>query len=517
MAGPTPSARRRGRGREQSRHPPGPPTPPLSPPPSDMEAVKKLVDGLVGLASPEKRGAARGMGQDLLAALHKIYNATQNQTGNISLANIRKAMAEEMKAALSETQDKRSWAAVASHGAAPAPQSLPNTPTKIVPTRVNKEILVRGRGMPADLARRTPQETIQAVNRVSIKKGAVAARRLPSGDTIITFQSAGARDWHSTNANWIKEAFGEQAEESKRTFAVLLKGVWKKDLQGVTEEEFGKETGLHTVDKVKFRVPRHREATRATVLVALTSQEEARKACDEGVIWRAQLLDCEPYWATLSPTQCYKCWKWGHTQHYCKATPLCPRCGTKAHGEGGREGEAQCPTHKNEIPLRCPACGGRHPAWSGECPEKSKTLAKAKEAYQFRPRTYETAATNSVSTAPTRAPTFNFEGDERDDESYQVVGRKRLRGRPTSVAAAQRQVLSDPHQTRINFGVPRVRFASPIVSGVDTAAPPHQAPEPATGPTPAAPANPPTTANLERRDAEGDTTMDSITVASHEN
>ncbi|EAQ92253.1 hypothetical protein CHGG_00488 [Chaetomium globosum CBS 148.51] len=316
MAGPTAPAQRGRSVLEQSRH--LPPTPPLSPPPSDIEAIKKMVDEPVGLADPEKKGTARGMGQDLLAAVRKMYDASQSQTGNISLANFCKVVAEEVKEAVNGagTQDKGTWAAVAAHRAVPL-QSQPNTPTKIlVPTRINKEILVRGRGMPADLAKRTPQETIQAVNQV--------------------------------------EAFGEQAEESKRTFAVLLKGVWKKNLQGVTEEEFGKETGLHTVDKVKFRVPRHREATPATMLVASTSQEEARKACDEGVIWRAQLLDCEPYWAALSPTQCYKCWKWGHTQHYCKATPLCRCCGTKAHGEGGREGEAQCPTHKKRNSATVP-------------------------------------------------------------------------------------------------------------------------------------------------------------------
>ena len=70
-------------------------------------------------------------------------------------------------------------------------------------------------------------------------------------------QGTTTRDWHSTNAGWVKEAFGQQAEESKRTFAVLLKGVRKQDLQGVTEEAFGKEVGLKTVDKVKLRVPKH--------------------------------------------------------------------------------------------------------------------------------------------------------------------------------------------------------------------------------------------------------------------
>ncbi|KAK3317032.1 hypothetical protein B0H66DRAFT_576649 [Apodospora peruviana] len=65
---------------------------------------------------------------------------------------------------------------------------------------------------------------IQAVNHASTKKGAVAARKLPSGDTVITFQGMTTRDWHSTNSVCIKDAFGQQAEESERIFAVLLKG-----------------------------------------------------------------------------------------------------------------------------------------------------------------------------------------------------------------------------------------------------------------------------------------------------
>jgi hypothetical protein len=383
-----------------------------------------------------------------------------------------------------------------------------------VPARINKEILIKGRGMPADMAKRTPQEMVQAINRASMKKGAIAARRLPSGDTIVTFQGTATRDWHSTNTGWIKEAFGQQAEENKRTFAVLLRGLWKRDLQGTTEEAFGKETGLQTVDKVKFRMPKHQEATRATVLVALTSQEEARKACDEGVVWRAQLLDCEPYWAALSPVQCFKCWKWGHTQQYCRSTPLCPRCGTKAHGEGGRDGEAQCPTHNNEIPLRCPVCGGRHPAWSKECPEKSKALSKAKEAYQFRPRTYEAASTISshmTATTSAAAPApFNFTNGEEDDDDYQVVGRKRMRGRPTRAAAAQHQALRDPQQTRISFESAGARTTNPVVIDVNNAAPPRQASEPATEPSAT------TAASTATRDGD-DTVMDSITVREDEN
>ncbi|KAK3312120.1 hypothetical protein B0H66DRAFT_570101, partial [Apodospora peruviana] len=174
-----------------------------------------------GMANPDMKGAARGIGQDLLALVQKIYNASQAQTGNISLANLRKVVAEEVKAAVNGTQEKRSWAAVASQGPTHS-QAQPTTAIKI-------DILVRGKGMPTDLAKRTPQEIIQAVNQASTKKGAVAARKLPSGDTVITFQGMTTRDWYSTNSVWIKEAFGQQAEESKRTFAVLLKEVWKRE------------------------------------------------------------------------------------------------------------------------------------------------------------------------------------------------------------------------------------------------------------------------------------------------
>lgn len=515
MPPPTPLASRGGGGLDRSQHanhtPPSHPPPPQ---PYDIDAIKKILDGMVALANPESKGTMRGMGQDILAAFRKVHNAAQHQTGTISLANLRKVVAEEVKSAVTGAQDKRSWAAVASPGPGPS-QTQATAPTKIVPARLNKEILVRGRGIPADMTKRTPQEIVQAVNLASAKKGAIAARKLPSGDTIVFFQTTATKDWHSANAGWIKEAFGQQAEENKRTFAVLLKGLWKQDLQGKTEEEFGKEIGLRTVDKVKFRIPKHQEATRATALVTLTSQEEARKVCDEGVVWKSQLLDCEPYWAALSPVQCFRCWKWGHTQHHCRSTPLCSRCGTKAHGEGGRDGEAQCPTHNKEIPLRCPVCGGRHPAWAKECPEKAKVLAKAKEAYQFRPRTYEVALTTAPKEgAPTATTPFTFTVEDESDNGYQVVGRKRMRGRPTNASAAQFQALRDPQQTRINFDPAGERPANlpasngTEVSGARSSAQLLPLPDSATAAVP-------TTTAAPRLDGE-DTVMDTIIVGEDE-
>ena len=58
----------------------------------------------------------------------------------------------------------------------------------------------------------------------------------------------------------------------------------KRDLKDTTEAEFGQSLGLSSVERAKFRIPTTEGVTRATVLVTLTSQEEARRACDEGVV-----------------------------------------------------------------------------------------------------------------------------------------------------------------------------------------------------------------------------------------
>ena len=172
-------------------------------------------------------------------------------------------------------------AAGATSGPGPAHSS---PPAKAIPQRINRETLIRGANIPAELARRAPIEIIQAVNQASAKKGAIAARKLPSGDIVVTFVDQATKEWHAKNDQWIQQAFGEQAKEARRTYAVLVKGLRKGDLQGVTEEAFGVEIGLKTIDRVKFRLPTSPGLTRATILVTIKSQGEAHRACKEGVV-----------------------------------------------------------------------------------------------------------------------------------------------------------------------------------------------------------------------------------------
>ena len=398
-----------------------------------------------------------GVGQGTGRAMEEVRKQMQE---------VRKEMQEvqkELQEARRELQDQRkkqapapattvarSWAAVvAGEG---------ELPKKIIPGRLNKEILVRGSIEPS-LTRRSPQEIVQAVNGVSERKGAVAARKLPSGDVIVTFQDAETKEWHAKNAGCIGTAFGEVAKEAKRTFAVLVKGMLKRDLRDVTEAAFGKQLGLQSVERVKFRIPTIEGVTRATALVTMTSQEESKRACEEGVVWRAQMLNCEPYWSALQATQCYRCWKWGHTQRFCKKSALCPRCGTAAHGGGGRAGEAQCPTHGNEIPYFCPCCSGKHPAWVRWCPEAVKARGAAREAYHFRPRTFELALQQQTQQQQERLlprmRSVTFRGAstlEEADDGFQEAGkRKRPRGRPPVFLIAQEEAARSSRQGKLTF------------------------------------------------------------------
>ncbi|EAQ87044.1 hypothetical protein CHGG_08297 [Chaetomium globosum CBS 148.51] len=219
-----------------------------------------------------------GVGQGTGRAMEEVRK--QMQEVQKELQEARRELQDQRKkqAPAPATTVARSWASVVAGGG--------ELPKKIIPGRLNKKILVRGSIEPS-LTWRSPQEIVQAVNGVSERKGAVAACKLPSGDVIVTFQDAEAKEWHAKNGGWIGTAFGEAAKEAKRTFAVLVKGMLKRDLKDVTEAAFGKQLGLQSVERVKFRIPTIEGVTRATALVTITSQEELKRACEEGVVWRA--------------------------------------------------------------------------------------------------------------------------------------------------------------------------------------------------------------------------------------
>ncbi len=64
-----------------------------------------------------------------------------------------------------------------------------------------------------------------------------------------------------------------------------------------------------------------------------------------------------------------------------------------------------CPSRAGQrVPRECATCRGEHEAWSRQCPTRKDEIAKAKTAYEMRPRYHhvaETAGRNAQLEVPT--------------------------------------------------------------------------------------------------------------------
>ncbi|OTB10036.1 hypothetical protein K445DRAFT_17094, partial [Daldinia sp. EC12] len=112
----------------------------------------------------------------------------------------------------------RTWADVA---ATPATQWNNNV---AVPGRRLREITIRGNSDSPEIANRTPEETVKAVNLALGRQEAIAARRLKSGGITVTFRE-GADTYKEDGKQWIKKAFGEQATGAGKAFTLVAKSL----------------------------------------------------------------------------------------------------------------------------------------------------------------------------------------------------------------------------------------------------------------------------------------------------
>ncbi|EDU46224.1 hypothetical protein PtrSN002B_010760 [Pyrenophora tritici-repentis] len=100
--------------------------------------------------------------------------------------------------------------------------------------------------------------------------------------------------------------------------------------------------------------------TATTITIEFTKPEDADKIIDEGLIWQG--------------TQC-------------KAATACGHC---AQEHDTRD----CPSRAGQaVTRKCAACRGEHEAWSRQCPTRKDEIAKARTAYEMRPRYHHVSQT----------------------------------------------------------------------------------------------------------------------------
>jgi hypothetical protein len=332
---------------------------------------------------------------------------------------------------------KRTWADIAANNNRPPSDQAPTTQTKVIPARRARQLTVRAPNMAEDLKNRDNKAVVAAVNTASpTKRQAIAVTRLPSGDHVITF-TEGGREWYADNTTWVKKAFGETAELVGQTYTVMAKYVPREYVRRTAAGQAA--TIMSKDNNVKISQVRNiqrfdrREDPRTHILLEVTHLEHAQKLCRDGLVWEAQIFNCEPYTPELLPMQCYKCWGWGHMAKHCKAAPRCSRCSATAH-EGG---ETQCPSNSETATKRCPACGGNHTAFDRRCPVRRKQWEIARANYLTRPRTF--------ARAHNPATQFIFKIPEPTDtaaqkEDWVMVGAKRRRPVGNESATDRREI-----------------------------------------------------------------------------
>lgn len=292
------------------------------------------------------------------------------------------------------------WAEIARTPPASAP-SLPTTydrrsvsGAKPLRQRTEREITVRTRDAPDDIKGRTIEQTVQAANRARGGDAVVAARRLPSGDTVLVFRTA--EDAGSPlNSHWIKTAFGEGVTYCRPLYAVVAKRVRNAAAAPNTEtlaKEITQQNGTR-VERVSKMRNRGGTAAFTTLVLSVATPEEANRLCEKGMILAYEIYDCEPYEEAAQPKQCYNCFRFGHISRYCRERARCGRCGAAAHAD------ADCPAMSGNRP-KCLSCEGAHAAWDRICPEVQKQRAIAREAYARRATRFATRAPSPLPPAP---------------------------------------------------------------------------------------------------------------------
>jgi hypothetical protein len=332
---------------------------------------------------------------------------------------------------------KPSWAAVAAGVMQGGRSEVATYATKVVvPERRNREVVIRAPGQGEDLAKRSAVQVVEAVNKAMGSEGAVAARRMHSGDTVLTFTTNAEN--YTKDTKWVEEAFGAKAEVKRREFAVMVKGMPAARLRSIHDPKdllYTLQKRTPEISRCRVKLPKSQRGRFAEVILHMSSVAAAQAVCRAGVIFEAQIFNVEPYYPEAQVRRCFRCHAFGHIGRYCDKQARCGHCAAAAH----LGGEENCPQKAASGKKRCVNCRGAHTAWDRDCPRAEKERERAQEAYKFRPLQFEVSQGN-----PVAAPA-SVQRPSSDAEGFQVVSNKRQRpqsrpaaprGRPTGLRMA---------------------------------------------------------------------------------
>ena len=264
-------------------------------------------------------------------------------------------------------------------------------------------------------------DIVKTVNNAGAGGQAMAGRRLPSGDVILTMDTAASKEALQKTTTWLA-SLGTGAAVVRKQYTIVAQGV--KISQIKTHDQttairqvyagnpgLDREVEILRVSWARKTIKQWEKAGKPAsktgpLLIGIAGPEQANHLIDAGLVFDYQVHECEPYSGDCSITQCYKCFKYGHIAAMCRNTPRCGKCSKPGHSE------RECTVREDPTKwscINCPASNRRHSAWDPACPTKRNHQATAKQAYINRPRRFQertppTTVRRSSIVAPTPSP-----------------------------------------------------------------------------------------------------------------
>lgn len=164
-------------------------------------------------------------------------------------------------------------------------------------------------------------------------------RILKSGDVAITLDSEEMAQQLRREDNWLQD-FGEEARIAVQSYGVIIHGVNTGSLpsrDGALDRDEAirwikqRNDVYHQPDGLVITWAKwHRKLKEGHKTSSLTLQlptpEQANRVKDQNLTFGQSMYTCKTYSPECRSTQCYKCWKYGHTQTNCPNTLACPLC-----------------------------------------------------------------------------------------------------------------------------------------------------------------------------------------------
>jgi hypothetical protein len=382
--------------------------------------------------------------------LDAARNASKRAPNNELITKIL-ANTEDIKKRLSNRQQQpaMTWSQIAA--TIPAPLDRDPKPTQNIETkRKEVKVTVQSQEEKEAVEKKDIRNILAAIKTKEPKeatKEVIAARRLPSGDILVSTLTEKARIELEKSSDWLR-AVASTAVVRRTTFPLHVHGV---RVQGVnTNDQIRSITALRDensqlhpdleITRVSWSKRTITEEKRYSSLILETaSPETANRIISQGLVHEGEIKTCARYLPEGRVTRCFRCQKYGHIARRCRNSATCSECA------GEHEAEA-CPKGP-EISRKCAVCKGSHRAGSLQCEIERRERERAVYARNHAPSLYQCIPTPTLAPAtvtPPLPPAPTQTQSQSAGNSWQLAVKAR-RGRPTQLSQAAR----DPTQTRL--------------------------------------------------------------------